>query len=91
MKKYFVTDVISRDYEESTDKQRKEILKLISKIYPKKDDLECILLNLGSEFRGNSKIDQTTLFLLGDGSSGKNTIMLLTQSAFECYSKELKN
>ena len=75
---HYITQFIKRDYEQSTTEQKNKIFKIISKSYPNKNDLDCILLNLGSAISGNSKSDQTTLFLLGDGSSGKSGIMLLT-------------
>jgi hypothetical protein len=31
------------------------------------------------------------MFLLGDGSRGKSTIMILCQKIFECYFQELKS
>jgi len=88
---HYITQFIKRDYEQSTTEQKNKIFKIISKTYPNKNDLDCILLNLGSAISGNSKSDQTTLFLLGDGSSGKSGIMLLTLACIECYFKELQN
>ena len=88
---HYVTEFIKRDYIQSTIEEKNKILKIISKTYPNKNDLECILLNFGSAISGNSTCDQTTLFLLGDGSSGKSGIMLLTKECIECYFKELQH
>jgi len=88
---HYITEYISRDYEPSTKKQQKKILKFIKKTYPNEDDLKCILLNLGSALSGKSNSDQTNLFLLGKGSSGKSTLMLLTLATIECYFKELQS
>ncbi len=68
--KHFITKFVKRDYVASTKKQRK--LKHIKKVYPNEDNLECILLYLGSALSWKSTADQTALFLLGLGSSGKS-------------------
>ena len=88
---HYITQVIKRDYEESTKEQKKEVLKHIKKIYPKKEDLDSILLILGSCLSGKANIDQDLLFLLGKGSSGKSFILELTKQSVEMYLKELKD
>lgn len=89
--KHYITQCINRDYKPSTKAQQEEILSHIKKIYPRDEDLKCILLILGSALSGKSNIDQETLFLLGTGSSGKSFILSLTKEAIDCYFKELQN
>ena len=89
--KHYITEYISRNYEPSTKEQKEEILNIIHKTYSKKQDLDCILYNLGSAISGVSKKDQSTLFLLGNGSSGKSMIMTLTKECIECYFQELES
>ena len=45
---------------------------MISKTYPNEDDRNIILTHFGSAITGLSSKDQTNLFLLGRGSSGKS-------------------
>ena len=59
-------------------------------MYPKHEDLECILLVLGSCLSGKANIDQDTLFLLGKGSSEKSFTLDLTKACIVMYVKELK-
>jgi hypothetical protein len=87
----FVTDVIKRNYVKSNDEDKKQILKHVNKIYPKQEDLENILLVLGSCLSGKANIDQDTLFLLGLGSSGKSFTLELTAKSIQMYLKELKD
>ena len=87
---HYITEYIRRDYIKSSKSQQKEILKPFSKIYPKHEDLECILLVLASCLSGKANIDQDTLFLLGKGSSGKSFTLELTKACIEMYVKELK-
>ena len=69
----------------------KSNIKIIIKTYPIFDDFECILFNLGAAITGESTREQETLFLLGDGSSGKSNIMKLCAEIFQCYFQELKS
>ncbi len=48
-------------------------------------------MELGWSLSGRSARDQSTMFLLGDGSSGKSFIMSLTGAAIGCYMLELKS
>jgi hypothetical protein len=89
--KHYITEVIKRDYVQSTSAQQKEVLKPFSKIYPKNEDFDNILLVLGSCLSGKANIDQDTLFLLGKGSSGKSFTLELTKASIEIYLKELKS
>jgi len=89
--KHYITKYIERDYKKSTDAQKELILSHIKKTYPNKDDLKVILLSIGSSLSGKSYIDQDTLFLLGEGSSGKSNILLLTQASITVYFQELQS
>ena len=89
--KHFITEYIKYDYYPSTTTEQGEILKIVKQIYPQDDDRECILFILGSALSGESTKDQTTLFLLGCGSSGKSVIMKMTKEATQCYFKELQS
>ena len=87
-----VTFVIQRNKNPSTTKQRTFIYEKVFKpILPKEDDLKIILLILGSAMTGNSSIDQSSLFWLGQGSNGKSFIMELFGLAFGDYVYELMN
>lgn len=88
---HYITEYIKHDYVPSTQSQRNALLLHVKKIYPNNDDLECMLKELGWTLSGRSYVDQSTLFLLGDGSSGKSFILQLTQGAVECYLMELKS
>lgn len=88
---HYVTHYVHRDYVQSTQAEQNEIMHHIRKIYPSKEDLEIILLILGSALSGKSNIDQETLFLLGPGSAGKSLILENTLNSLGCYAKELNN
>jgi hypothetical protein len=88
---HFITTFINRDYHKSTEEQQQKILKIIKEIYPLDVNRNCILRVFGSALTGLSQLDQTYLFLLGRGSSGKSTILQLTEASFEMYLCKLKN
>jgi hypothetical protein len=81
----YASNYITRDYEKSNETQQKQLLKYIKQIYTNCDDLKVILQILGSALTGKATKDQKILFLLGQGSSGKSTILELTNMALECY------
>ena len=68
-----------RDYKSSSKLQFHKLYSIINKIYPKKEDLEAILFILGSAMTGKVTKLQKKLFLIGQGSAGKSTIMINTQ------------
>jgi hypothetical protein len=88
-KGYIVTKYIMRDYEPSTEKQRKKVLGYVKKVYPDEKDLDCIMSYLGSALSWKGTQDQLALFLLGLGSSGKSFILDLTKSTMGCYFVQL--
>jgi hypothetical protein len=89
--KHFITQFINRDYTQSTKEQRTKLLTIAKDIYPLDADLKAILMELGRTLSGRSPNDQSTLFLLGKGSSGKSFIMSLTGFAIGCYMQELQD
>jgi phage/plasmid-associated DNA primase len=88
--KDFVRAYIKRDYVQSSELERREILKQVSKIYSCKEDLVSILYILGSAITGKACKSQKLVFLLGEGSSGKSTILELTSQAIETYFQSLE-
>ena len=89
--KHFITKCIKRCYKKSTEKQRSSVMKHIKKVYPDASDLECVLFYLGSALSWQSTKEQTALFLLGEGSTGKSFILSLTKSVMGCYFVELQS
>ena len=85
----FVSNIINRNYEPSSKEDKDEIYSIINKIYPNSNERDYILSQLGRAISGDCIIEQSTLFLLGKGSSGKSLIMTLTKEALEKYVKEL--
>jgi hypothetical protein len=45
---HYITKYIKRDYNPSSQKQRKSVLKTIKKVYPVDEDRNCILSYIGS-------------------------------------------
>jgi len=88
--KHYVTNYIRCDYKTSSENQKTELLKRISKIYPIKEDLRTILFILGSGLTGKATKEQKILFLLGEGSNGKSVIMNLTKEAIQGYMDTLE-
>lgn len=87
--RHVITKYIQRDYKPSSPKQRQRLLKHVSKVYSKQEDMDCILYYLGSALSWKGTQDQSALFLLGKGSSGKSFIMELTKAVLDCYFVEL--
>ena len=89
---HFITKYIDRDYKPSTAKQRTSLIqKYLKPIYPKQEDLDCIIGVFGSALTGKSTKEQDMMFLLGEGSSGKSTILLMLKEAITIYFQELKS
>jgi len=67
---YYITAYIKYDYKPSTTEQRNKVMHHISKIYANKADRKAIIMELAFTLSGRATTDQSTLFLLGEGSSG---------------------
>ena len=89
--KHYITKYINRDYKPSKKKTQNKVLSEVKKIIPNKNDLDSVLAVIGSSLTGKSYEDQTTMFILGNGSAGKSLFMSLTQLAIECYFVELNS
>ena len=88
---HYIINYIQRDYKPSTIEQQEKIMKIIKMIYTNKQDMDAMLLLLGSCLSGKTTADQDLMFLCGKGSSGKSFLMELTSLSIECYLKELKD
>lgn len=83
--KDYVSYCIPRDYKPSTEANQNEIMKHIKKIYPNKEDEECIFSEISRYLIGCPNLDQNLLFLMGNGSSGKSLIASLLQISLNGY------
>jgi len=83
--KDFINVHISRDYFQQLKEDIDRVFKDVNKIYPNKDDRDYLIMTLGQALTGQSCSEQTMLFLLGKGSSGKSTIMELAKLAVQDY------
>ena len=88
---HFITNCINRDYKPSSLAQQAKIRKIFKQIYPNDDDFGYITRIIASGLTGRSIKDCEMLFLLGAGSAGKSTVLLLTQLAIDCYLEELNS
>lgn len=75
--KHYISHFIDREYKETSDEMKQLVLNDIRKIYVNKEDLDYLLMTYGIALTGHSTSEQTILFLLGLGSSGKSTIIEL--------------
>jgi hypothetical protein len=89
--KHFITRYIDRNYTKSNRIDREKVKSILSKIITNKDDLKTILLTFGSALSGLSIEDQDILILIGKGSAGKSTMLIMTKYAMPVYFKELKD
>ena len=87
--KHFVRNYINRDYEHSDENKIESLHKIMKQIYPNENDYNTMLFILGSAITGRATKLQKILFLLGDGSAGKSTIMDICQSALTTYFETL--
>ena len=83
--KHFINVNINRDFHEPEEKDKLNVMEIIKLIYSNEDDRNYLLMTLGIAITGQACDDQTMLFLLGLGSSGKSTIMELTKLSVEDY------
>ena len=82
---HFITNCINRDYKPSSLAQQAKIREIFKQIYPNDNDFGYITRIIASGLTGRSIKDCEMLFLLGAGSAGKSTVLLLTQLAIDCY------
>jgi hypothetical protein len=88
--KHYITMCIQRNYKKASKKSIDFIYSLINKIWTLKEDRDYNLSQLGRAISGDSGKEQTNLFWLGCGSSGKSLIMKLCIEALgENYVLEL--
>ena len=90
-KKHYISKYINREFEVPSNKYFDEINKLLNQIFPNEDDKNYILMNIGACLTGDIIEEQSNLFLLGKGSTGKSTFMKLCKLSFELYVIELKS
>ena len=88
---HYITNCIKRNYEASSLADQNKVQGIFKQIYPNNDDFECVKMIIGSGLSGRSIKDTDMLFLLGQGSAGKSTALLLTQLAIDCYLEELNS
>jgi hypothetical protein len=88
---HFISKNINRHYVKSPTKLRRDIMKEIMKILPRKDERDHIFSTLGKSLSGDVVKDQSNLILLGPGANGKSVIMKLIKLALDMYIIELKN
>lgn len=81
----FINVHISRDYIKPKKEDIKLVFKDINKIYPSQEDRDYLLMTFGQATTGQACSEQTMLFLLGLGSSGKSTILELYKLSLEDY------
>lgn len=82
---HFIHTNINRIYTPKNNKEMKRVMHDIKKIYKNKDDRNYLLMQLGIALTGLSCSDQTMLFLLGRGSTGKSTIMDMCKASLDKY------
>ena len=83
--KDFINVHIKRDYKAPTQSDIKRVMKDIVKIYPNTDDRNYLMMSYGIAITGQACSDQTILFLLGLGSSGKSTMLDICKLSLEDY------
>jgi len=89
--KIYITNFIERDYQVAKEKGIIQVNKLISQIYPDKQDRETMIKYLSICLSWEAPQLQSSLFLLGKGSSGKSTILQLMEKCLGCYVKSLNS
>ena len=83
--KHFLNVYIKRDFNVPSKEDLDRVFSDIDKIYPNKADRDYLLMTLGLSLTGVSCADQTMLFLVGLGSTGKSTILELCKLSLEDY------
>ena len=83
--KHYISHFIKREYKEQTIEMKDKVYKDLKKIYFDEDDLNYLMMTYGIALTGRSTNEQTVLFLLGNGNSGKSTIIELIKLCCEDY------
>ena len=84
--KHFITHFINRDYKIPTNNEIIDrVHNDLNKIYPKSEDKNYLLMQYGIALTGKSGVDQSTLFLVGKGLSGKSTIIEMCKLSLTDY------
>jgi hypothetical protein len=83
--KHFINYYIDREYFDPSEEAINKVKRDIKKIYPDKQDRDYLLMTYGLALTGQACKDQTILFLLGNGSGGKSTIIEICKLAFGKY------
>ena len=83
--KHYISHFINREYKEQSIEMKSKVYKDLEKIYFDKDDLNYLLMSYGIALTGLATEEQTVLFLLGNGNSGKSTIIELIKLCCEGY------
>ena len=78
---HFINVFIHRDYVVPTEEEKIQVMVPLKQIYSHMPDLNYLLMTMGIAITGMSCIEQTMLFLLGLGSSGKSTVIEMVQLA----------
>ncbi len=81
---------INYEYKKSKPIDETNIYKELKKIYNKKEVLEAMLSILGSALTGQAIRGSYLLFLIGDASAGKSTLLDMAKYSFGCYVKQIK-
>ena len=87
---HYITNCINHEYKKSNDSDKRKIYKELKKIYHKKDILDAMLTIIGSALTGQAIRGSYILFLLGNASAGKSTLLDISKSSFGCYVKQIK-
>ena len=80
---FYKQKYINRNYKKYIKKDK--IISILKQIYPNDEVLEYVLYTFGSALTGDTTIDQTILFLIGNGSGGKSFILTLIKKLFTIY------
>lgn len=87
--RHYITKYITRNYKEATEQSKQLLTKLLKQIYTNSEDYEAVLFTIFNSFTGLSRKEQEVLYMTGNGSAGKSTLLKLIQMALPCYFKEL--
>jgi hypothetical protein len=87
--KHYIVNYLKRDYLPASTESKNYIFKILSQIYPKKEDMNYLLQTFGIALTGFSCNQQTILFNIGSGSAGKTTFMTMLNKGLHEYFHEL--